>query len=117
MPPIPPRRKKVRTPAKRADGPVAWPDHSRSTPTAMPANAAMASRATRSCSFSRAVPSDGNRENGDRCAAEQVLADVAGAHLARRATAPDANHQQIGLPGCRLGEDLGDGNPAADRQP
>src|SRR5687768_8515579 len=43
-PPMAPSRKKVRTPAKRAAGPVAWPDHSRSSPTAIPARAATARR-------------------------------------------------------------------------
>src|SRR5688572_27911503 len=39
-----PSRKKVRIPANRAAGPVAWPDHSRSSPTAIPARAATARR-------------------------------------------------------------------------
>src|ERR1041385_4931112 len=94
-PPMPPRRRKVLTPAKRAPGPVAWPDHSRSTPTAMPASPATARRAAVSSSVTDPLGSDRNREDRSRRALQQVPADVAGPELAGGPSAPDAEHQHI----------------------
>src|ERR1043166_2856164 len=94
-PPMPPRRRKVRTPAKRAFGPLAWPDHSRSTPTAMPASPATARRGAGSSSVPAPLGSDRNREDRSPSARPQAPADVAGPELAGGPSAPDAEHQHI----------------------
>src|ERR1043166_2774681 len=94
-PPMPPRRRKVRTPAKRAFGPLAWPDHSRSTPTAMPASPATARRAAVSSSVTDPLGSDRNREDRSRRALQQVPADVAGPEFAGGPPPPDTRHQHI----------------------
>src|ERR1041385_368147 len=113
-PPMPPRRRKVLTPAKRAPGPVAWPDHSRSTPTAIPASPATARRAAVSSSVTDPLRSDRDREDRARGALQQVPAHVTGSELAGGTAAPDTQHHRIRRDFLQRAEHLPNRRPAPD---
>src|ERR1041384_316878 len=111
---MPPRRRKVLTPAKRAPGPVAWPDHSRSTPKAIPASPATARRAAVSSSVTDPLRSDRDREDRARGALQQVPAHVTGSELAGGTAAPDTQHHRIRRDFLQRAEHLPNRRPAPD---